>query len=367
MADIVPEAVDADGGNSDGGNSMSMRSSDYGSDSDDNDDSDDSDGMSESDVESDDSGSETIVFTNPLCKALRAGDELTVAELILTGFDIEYMCNGFTPLFQAARFGHAKVVEVLLKNGANAAFATADRGDTCLHAAVPYGEEDPETVGRFIRVVELLLDHSPALINQISDYDASALGLAVSRGQITIARMLLERGAIVNVKDIHPAAHGTLFDATREQRPDMVELLLEHGANVTELEDECGETAIDSAIFGGDMRSVKALIAAGIDLNNKNKKGQTLLHKAAKWGEVDMVSLFLKLAKCIDTKSFKGRTACETAEKYGRVGIVAAFKAETLRRSRCETFALGTNPRLGAGSLILDLYPDVVQKILDEV
>jgi len=74
------------------------------------------------------------------------------------------------------------------------------------------------------------------------------------------------------------------------------------------------------AIDAGSPRSVKALIAAGADVNEKNEDGLTPLIKAAFGGHTEIVKLLL--AKKPDIDSNPGGTALMTAAFHGHVETV---------------------------------------------
>jgi hypothetical protein len=86
--------------------------------------------------------------------------------------DSEYL--NFTPLFYAVKFGHDKVIEVLLKYGAKLNSPNKD-GDTPLHiAAKDYYDEDLFK----IETVELLLKKG-AIFDVFNDNGDTPLDLAI--------------------------------------------------------------------------------------------------------------------------------------------------------------------------------------------
>ena len=97
--------------------------------------------------------------TQALCYAAANGDAQLVKHFVHAKVFLNGLCNGLTPVFIAAEKGHAEVVEILVKAGANTQSPTED-GVTPLIAAVTNGH---------VRVVELLLNlepHHPRLSNE---------------------------------------------------------------------------------------------------------------------------------------------------------------------------------------------------------
>src|SRR5438874_4088529 len=76
-------------------------------------------------------------------------------------------------------------------------------------------------------------------VNTKFRYGATALSYACDRGNLEVVRILLERGAEVNVKDTFYGATPLTWAvspamARKPQHPEIVKLLLEHGAQGTE-------------------------------------------------------------------------------------------------------------------------------------
>jgi ankyrin repeat protein len=122
--------------------------------------------------------------------------------------------------------------------------------------------------GRSDRLRELL-DEDSARANEFGDDGFHPLGLACFFGHVEAARLLLDRGADVNMlsKNEHiqtaaihaaAAAQGT-DEATRYE---LVQLALEHGADPN-LAQGGGSRAIDAARQNGDARVEQLLLEHG--------------------------------------------------------------------------------------------------------
>ena len=84
----------------------------------------------------------------------------------------------------------------------------------------------------------------------------------------------------------------------------------------------CGKAKIDrtliAAIAGGDIETVKQHLAAGVDVNAKNKVGGNPLHYAALEGRKEIVELLIAKGGDVNVKTEDGLTPLDRAIKYQR-------------------------------------------------
>ncbi|KAL7954396.1 ankyrin repeat-containing domain protein [Trichoderma compactum] len=171
-----------------------------------------------------------------------------------------------------------EILDLLLEHGADVDACAQDDG-TALIAACRSLEEDT-------RCVRLLLDRG-ADVNAQSDHYGTAListcrtkyhrrgydRLYDDRTAVRVARALLDRGADVNAQH---GKYGTALEAACHWNLELVELLLEHGADV-QLQD-CA--AWYAAARFADVSSLRLLLDHGIDVNHVSQKHETALHAA---------------------------------------------------------------------------------------
>ena len=83
---------------------------------------------------------------------------------------------------------------------------------------------------------------------------------------------------------------------------------------------------IDAA-YSGDIKEVKALIAAGADVNAKNNYGFTALMEAALMGHTEIAKALIAAGADVNAKSNRGETALMDAASMGHTEIVKILKA----------------------------------------
>jgi ankyrin repeat protein len=168
----------------------------------------------------------------------------------------ERNADGLSPVLYALYNGKSELVEPLLE------------------ANPPLDVFDAAAVGRARGLAELL-DSEPELAASWSPDGFTALHLAAFFGQAEAAKILLERGAEVNLVARNANIHVTpLHSAAAGSHAEIVKLLLEHGADPNAAQDG-GFTPLHSAAQNDDRESAEALLEAGADPSLANDDGQT--------------------------------------------------------------------------------------------
>ncbi|HWN55226.1 MAG TPA: ankyrin repeat domain-containing protein [Methylomirabilota bacterium] len=158
---------------------------------------------------------------------------------------VEYLRDSLPALdiFEAAAVGDRETAARLLDGDGGLANAVAQDGFGPLGLASFFDHEP---------VVRLLLERD-ARVDAASANDMRVMSLhsAAAARSVPIARLLLERGAPVNARQGTSGMGFTpLMEAALNGQTEMVDLLLEHGADRT-LRDEKGQTAGDHARQNG--------------------------------------------------------------------------------------------------------------------
>lgn len=107
------------------------------------------------------------------------------------------------------------------------------------------------------------------------------LNAAARNGHLEIVQYLVERGANIDQNDNH--LHKTaLLAASFERHFDIVQYLVEKGANVN-AQSMNGFTPLHDAAYVGNLQIVRFLVDHGADVRIKNGHDQTPL-ETARWG-----------------------------------------------------------------------------------
>jgi ankyrin repeat protein len=190
-----------------------------------------------------------------LADAARAQDQNTIHALLAQKVDVNARASdGSSALLWLAHWSDIENADALLKRGAdpNAAneFQMAPLSEACTNANAA--------------MVHLLLK-SGAKPNTPIATGETPLMTCAKTGSADAVRMLVEYGADVNAKE--PLQSQTaLMWAAAERHPDVVKALIA-GHAALEANTKQGFTAIHFAAREGDLESVKALLAAGVDAN----------------------------------------------------------------------------------------------------
>jgi ankyrin repeat protein len=196
---------------------------------------------------------------------------------------------------------------------ASAATAKTDFGTV---AAPTTDDEEKE-----IRRIQAMIQNSPDLLNALQGASAP-LHSAASRGQLKVARFLLDNKANINLRD--GAGRTPFMLAASSGHKAMIELLIERGAEVN-ARDLGGETALHIAAANGYVSVAESLIAHKAEVNARSKKereGVTPLHQAASQGRPEMVALLISKGAEVDARDANGTTALARAAMQGHTGVV---------------------------------------------
>ena len=197
-------------------------------------------------------------------------DDLVLAKMLLAaGANVKVTTrNGaITPLNMAAKNGNAAMVSALLKAGASATEITAE-GMTPLMAAALSGSVD---------TTKVLLDAGAEVNAREKAHSQTALMFAAAEGRADVIKLLASRGADLKATTEVVKLEKARFDDDGNPipvRPDESA----GGSTVTGGNTVMG--AMNALLFAsreGMLDAVKALVAAGADLNQPNAEKSTPL------------------------------------------------------------------------------------------
>ncbi len=253
-----------------------------------------------------------------LLRAAEGNDEERLRELIDAGVDIDLVVDSWgTALHQAVFADDLDAVRLLVKYGGDANKGIAD-GITPLHeAALSESEHAYE-------IVEILVSHGADVNAKVRDDNPEDMWAVFGEGctplhhavgvtrwddnlefrsNKAVVELLLAHDARVDEKD--GFGDTPLFNAASL---DVMELLIEHGADVNARNSEDGSTVLHGAAAGGYLDVAELLLEHGADLHARDFDGETPLHVAALAKDHDMVRYLVERGAALHTPSKRGET-----------------------------------------------------------
>ncbi|KAK0644310.1 ankyrin repeat-containing domain protein [Cercophora newfieldiana] len=232
--------------------------------------------------------------------------------------------NDGTPLEVAAVAGHADIVQLLLRHGAdvNSRYMW-DAGGNVLHATLHRAPEEKAS-----EIANILLDHGADAQRQDHPY-GSALALACRRGmEETLLQRLVDAGAGVN----DPCARHSgnpLQEAAVAGHTQTVRWLLDMGAEVN-APGHCAQgTALETSIISGNQQIFELLVQHGADVNATEGSVASPLQTAAEFGRLELTERLLDLGADVNAQvpKEKGETyRPRYSQTYGNALQAAAAK-----------------------------------------
>ncbi|KAK7540720.1 ankyrin repeat-containing domain protein [Phyllosticta citribraziliensis] len=182
----------------------------------------------------------------PLHEAAGGGHVETCAALVEAGAPVNAATlKGVTPLIAAGTGGHTRVISLLLAHGADVN-ATQENDFTAIGEAACHGH---------VAAVEVLLN---ARANAGRGSAFHPLLRAASAGHVAVMALLLDRGR-VNINQRSWQQKTALIEAAFVRRVESARLLVERGANVR-MRDEFGKSAFFWAVANNCMPLVELLL-----------------------------------------------------------------------------------------------------------
>lgn len=135
------------------------------------------------------------------------------------------------------------------------------------------------------------------LLLQMASADGwTPLHLACFFGHLETVEMLLQLGADVKVRSANAMNNTPLHAAAASRNQDICAALLSHGAEVNAAQ-HAGYTALHSAATNGDIEIVRLLLAHEANPKMKSEKGETPLEMARQRGHLAVADLLERTAR----------------------------------------------------------------------
>ncbi|NET90604.1 MAG: ankyrin repeat domain-containing protein [Kamptonema sp. SIO1D9] len=268
-----------------------------------------------------------------------------ITQLIIeSGFDIDRVDeDGWTALMFATLENYLCFVKMLVEAGANVNVESPS-GESALSIAL-YNEHQkivdylaslssPEVRKKAREMLPKRLLHRQQLNNPlVEDFI-----LNIKMGHLDKVIAALDNGVDVNAMSSDKTL--ALISAAYFGQVEVVQLLLERGANVNIQAEDTSLTPLISAVERTVMAKIpgftsyqvnkrqieviQILLATGADINSQKKNGWTALITAADLGNINVVKLLIQSGQNVDfnAKTEHGDTALSRAKKAGNDEIV---------------------------------------------
>jgi ankyrin repeat protein len=223
--------------------------------------------------------------------ASKSGKNKFVSFLIKLGADVNSLNEDSTALQEACKSGHLETVKLLLQHGADVNKANSH-------------DKAPLIFANDFEIIETLLDNG-ANINSIDIWNCSVLTEALNKGNISLAKYLIKRGAHYKLEQFKSYAEKRQLINVRSVEG--ISFLIENGVNF-DFELEYEQSPMFDAIFKEDIKIVKLLLKNGVPINRQSKSGVSLLMKACSWHSLEIVEYLIQngadvMARDDDNKS----------------------------------------------------------------
>ena len=181
-------------------------------------------------------------------------------------------------IFVAAREDDTKAMEQYIDAGAD--INQVQEGVTVIDVA---------SLRANMEMITLLLDSG-------AQFDAATFHYAIkgSEDNVAIVQMFIDRGADVSGRDDSPPGHSPLMYAAQHGYLEVGKLLLEHGADLEQV-DDYNDTALNVAAFFGQLEFVEMLVERGAKLDVYGFGGRNAIRHAMANNHDDVVT-FLQAA-----------------------------------------------------------------------
>jgi len=302
---------------------------------------------------------------HPLITASSSQDWSAVMELLEQGTDPDVArADGVTALLLASHWEQVEIVRRLIIAGADVN-TTDDHGVTPLERAAQ--NANTELVSTLLAAGS---NPNTALTSGLTP-----LMVAAQTGNLDVVRLLLDNGADVNAAAIETQSTALMW-AVAETHKDLVRLLLARGADPRQSTTK-GFTPLMYAAQNGDIETAEALLAAGVDLNERSSDETHVLPFTIVSSQ-DTFALFLLEHGADPNGTINGIPALHAAagnvgvwlgdwyRRHGRGGLYARFQRASLsgkqRLPLVEALlAKGANPngRISSSAMIMSYigYP----------
>ncbi|XP_026371167.1 ankyrin repeat and SOCS box protein 2 isoform X1 [Ursus americanus] len=213
------------------------------------------------------------------------------------------------PVLKAIKEGDEEALKAMIKAGKNLAEPNKE-GWLPLHEAAYYGQ---------LGCLKALQQAYPAVIDQRTLQEETALYLATCRGHLDCLLSLLQAGAEPDISN--KSRETPLYKACERKNVEAVRILVQYNADTNH---RCnrGWTALHESVSRNDLEVMEILVSRGAKVESKNAYGITPLFVAAQSGQLDALRFLAKYGADINTQASDNASALYEACKNEHEDVV---------------------------------------------
>jgi len=275
-----------------------------------------------------------------LMYAAMAGREAILGALLAHGAKVDALdSSGRTALMEACQSGRTQTARLLLNAGADTSLRDNNLADALTLACRANHTEIVQLLGGSCEKAVLDEGRSGSwgpsemrreILRQRATGLENELFQAVSDGDIDHVTRVLASGWPINRKSEVVVGGTVLLWAAYCDRPEIVKLLIERGADLN-LPSDQGVTPLIEASQMGHAEVVKVLLATGADANRQTGKGWTALMWSVEGGHFEVVHMLLDAKARIDLRNNRDETALAVATRLHRADLRTLLQSHGAR------------------------------------
>ena len=216
-------------------------------------------------------------------------------------------CRKATPLHLASGEGYLEVARVLIEHGADVK-AQDWSGSTPLHYASRNGQ---------VEVARFLIKHGADVTMQTTD-GQTPLNNGLQTDHCLYAWPFIGHSGGVST---HEKEGWPRHFASPNERMELAQLLVEHGADVNGHSGGCGWTLLHFVSFKGPVQLARFLVEHGADVKAQDMIRSTPLHRASS-GDVDIAQFLVEHGADVTAQDMYGSTPLHEASLGGNGELV---------------------------------------------
>ena len=155
-------------------------------------------------------------------------------------------------------------------------------------------------------------------------FNPDCFSFQISKNNLEICELFVKAGMDVNERD--SAGTPFLCDAARNGKKDMVQWLLEKGAEIDAVSQDRGYSAVMDAVWKSNKEIVELLVSKGANLNFVSRDGQTALILATGSGNFDICRILAENGADPTIKDRMGMSSIDYATLFKKEDILNLYK-----------------------------------------